>query len=185
MSDENPQHQTAAGEQKPPAESATSNPSTQETGDADLAQLQSDLERFRDLALRSQADFENFRKRSAREREDAVKYANATLLERLIPILDNFELGLAAARTSEGNSPILAGMEMVAKQISDFLADSGVQPIDAVGQPFDPNLHEALAHEESAEVEEGRVIRQMRRGFKLKDRLIRPANVVVSKGKPE
>ena len=187
MSDEN-QKTEAANEQKPadqkPTEAAGTPPAP-EADDGSLAQLQGDLERFRDLALRSQADFDNFRKRSAREREDAVKYANATLLERLIPILDNFELGLAAAKTSAESSPILAGMEMVAKQITDFLNDSGVQPIDAVGQKFDPNIHEALAQEESAEVEEGHVIRQMRRGFKLKDRLIRPANVVVSKGKPE
>ena len=145
-------------------------------------QLQADLERFRDLALRSQADFDNFRKRSAREKEDAVKFANANLLERLIPIIDNFELGLAAAG-SEANSPILAGMGMVAKQLNDFLADSGVTPIDAAGKAFDPNLHEAIAHEKDANVPEGMVIRQVRKGFKLKDRLLRPANVIVSSGR--
>src|SRR5438132_9639074 len=84
-----------------------------------MAQLQGDLDRFRDLALRSQADFENFRKRAAREKEDAVKYANAAFLERLIPILDNFELGLNAARSGAENSPIIAGMDMVAKQLND------------------------------------------------------------------
>jgi len=146
-----------------------------------FAQLQSDLERFRDLALRSQADFDNFRKRSAREKEDAVKYANASLLERLIPIIDNFELGLAAAGSAE-NSPILAGMSMVAKQLNDLLAEFGVAPIDAAGQTFDPNLHEAIAQAHDPTVPEGKVIRQVRKGFKLKDRLLRPANVIVSKG---
>jgi molecular chaperone GrpE len=169
-----------AEEQKPAAESASG-----ETDEMALAQLQSDLERFRDLALRSQADFDNYRKRAAREKKDAVKFANMSLLERLIPILDNFELGLAAARGSAKDSPILAGMEMVAKQLNDFLVDSGVQPIDATGQKFDPNLHEAIAHEQSDEVEEGKVIRQMRKGYKLKDRLLRAANVVVSKGRAE
>ena len=149
-----------------------------------LAQLQGDLDRFRDLALRSQADFENFRKRAAREKEDAVKYANASFLDRLIPILDNFELGLNAARASAGNSPILAGMDMVGKQLNDFLLASGVEPVNAEGLSFDPNLHEAVAQEESAEVAEGVIIRQLRKGYKLRDRLLRPATVVVSKGAP-
>jgi molecular chaperone GrpE len=147
-----------------------------------LTQLQGDLDRFRDLALRSQADFDNFRKRAAREKEDAVKYANANFLERLIPILDNFELGLGAARTGAENSPIIAGMDMVAKQLNDFLLSSGVEPVNGEGQPFDPNLHEAVAQEESADVAEGVVIRQLRKGYKLRERLLRPATVVVSKG---
>jgi molecular chaperone GrpE len=147
-----------------------------------LGQLQGDIERFRDLALRSQADFENFRKRAAREKEDAIKFANASFLERLIPILDNFELGLNAARTSAADSPILAGMDMVAKQLTEFLASSGVEAVNGEGQPFDPNLHEAVAHEESASVKEGVITRQLRRGYKLRDRLLRPATVVVSKG---
>jgi len=154
-------------------------PAEPEGGDeGSFNQLQADLERFKDLALRSQADFDNFRKRSAREKEEAVKYANGSLLERLIPIIDNFELGLAHAE----NSPLLAGMSMVARQLNDFLAESGVTPIDATGQTFDPNLHEAIAQEHNAEVPEGKVIRQVRKGFKLKDRLLRPANVIVSKG---
>jgi molecular chaperone GrpE len=102
----------------------------------------------------------------------------------LIPILDNFELGLNAARAGAANSPILAGMDMVAKQLSDFLVSSGVEAVNGEGQPFDPNLHEAVAQEESATVKEGVVIRQLRRGYKLRDRLLRPATVVVSKGAP-
>jgi len=153
-----------------------------ETEDSALAKLQGDMERFKDLALRSEADLQNFRKRAAREKEDALKYANAAFLERLIPILDNFDMGLTAAR-GDKNSAILAGFEMVAKQFQDFLAETGVQAIDAEGQKFDPNLHEALAQEASKDVPEGNVIRQMRRGYKLKDRLLRPANVIVSKGK--
>jgi len=144
--------------------------------------LQADLERFRDLALRSQADFENYKKRSAREKEEAIKYANSSLLEKLISIVDNFELGLEAARGEGEKSPIFSGMSMVLKQLLDFLADSGLQPIQAVGQKFDPNLHEAIAHEPSEKVPEGNVIRQTRRGYKLKDRLLRPSSVVVSSG---
>jgi len=147
--------------------------------------LQADLDRFRDLALRSQADFENYKKRAAREKEEAIKYANSSLLEKLIAIVDNFELGLEAARAEGEKSPVFSGMNMVLKQLMDFLNDSGLQPIDAAGKKFDPNLHEAIAHEPSDKVAEGSVIRQMRRGYKLKDRLLRPSSVVVSSGPAE
>jgi len=149
------------------------------------ATMQADLDRFRDLALRSQADFDNYKKRAAREREEAIKYANSSLLERLIAIVDNFELGLTAARAEGEGSPIYLGMSMVLKQLSEFLADNGLQPIDAEGQKFDPNLHEAIAHEPNADVAEGVVVRQTRRGYRLKDRLLRPSGVVVSSGAPE
>lgn len=148
----------------------------------DFEGLQADLDRFRDLALRSQADFENYKKRAAREKEEAIKYANSSLLEKLIAIVDNFELGLEAARAEGEKSPIFSGMSMVLKQLSDFLTENGLQPIDATGTKFDPNLHEAIAHEPSDEVPEGIVIRQMRRGYKMKDRLLRPSSVVVSSG---
>jgi molecular chaperone GrpE len=144
--------------------------------------LQADLDRFRDLALRSQADFENYKKRAAREKEEAVKYANSALLERLIPIVDNFELGLEAARGEGETSPVFSGMSMVLKQLMDFLTELGLQPIDATGQKFDPNLHEAIAHEPSDQFPEGVVTRQTRRGYRMKDRLLRPSSVVVSSG---
>lgn len=151
------------------------------TEDNALEQLQADVEKFRDLALRTQADFENFRKRSVRDKEDAIKSANSALLERLIPVLDNFEFGLQAAR-AEGSKGVVIGFEMVSKQLQDFLTNSGVEVVDAEGKVFDPNLHDALGQEASATVPEGHVVRQIRKGYKLKDRLIRPANVFVSKG---
>lgn len=154
-------------------------------GDDPTTRLQADLDRFRDLALRSQADFENYKKRSAREKEDAIKYANTSLLDRLLPIIDNFDLGLSAARGEGETSPIYSGMSLVLKQLKDFLTDSGLQPIEAVGQKFDPNLHEAIAHQPSAEVPEGSVILQTRRGYRFKDRLLRPSSVVVSSGVPK
>ena len=160
-------------------------PSPTVAGDADsddaMAGLQADLDRFRDLALRSQADFDNYKKRAAREKEDAVKYANSSLLQRLVSILDNFELGLAAAKTESERSPIYSGMVLVQKQLNDLLEENGLQTIEAEGKKFDPNLHEAIAHEPSA-VPEETVIRQARRGYRFKDRLLRPARVVVSRG---
>lgn len=146
-----------------------------------MATMQADLDRFRDLAARSQADFENYKKRCAREKEEGIKYANTSLLEKLVPIIDNFELGLSAAREHGEKSPIFSGMQMVLKQLEDFLAENGLQPIKAVGQKFDPNLHEAIAHEPN-EAPEGTVIRQTRRGYRFQDRLLRPSSVAVSSG---
>ena len=158
-------------------------PSAASDADSDdaMAGLQADLDRFRDLALRTQADFENYKKRAAREKEDAVKYANSSLLQRLVSILDNFELGLAAAKTESERSPIYSGMVLVQKQLNDLLEENGLQAIEAEGKKFDPNLHEAIAHEPSESAEET-VIRQARRGYRFKDRLLRPARVVVSSG---
>jgi molecular chaperone GrpE len=150
--------------------------------DLGVSQLQADLEKFRDLALRSQADFENYRKRSIREREEAVKFANFSLVEKLMPILDNFDLGLEAARASDGGAQIVSGMEMVRKQIEDFLSQIGVETLKAEGADFDPNFHEAVAQEPHAEIAEGKVIRQLRKGYRLRDRLVRAALVVVSGG---
>ena len=149
-----------------------------------LTQLKAELSKYKDVALRSVADLDNYRKRMAREKDDAIRYANSNFLERLIPILDNFELGLQAAKTGGSQSAVQDGMIMVFKQLQDFLASCGVETIDATGQHFDPNVHEAIAQEQNAEIAEGFVVRQLRKGYRLKDRLIRPANVVVSKGVP-
>src|SRR6202035_1386294 len=143
-----------------------------------MAGLQADLDRFRDLALRSQADFENYKKRSAREKEEAIKYANSALLERLVSIVDNFELGLAAAKEQGEQSPIYSGMILVQKQLNDLLVENGLHAIEAEGKKFDPNLHEAIAHGPSDQVPEGMVLRQTRRGYRFKDRLLRPAKVI-------
>ena len=150
----------------------------------ETAALKAEADRYRDQALRAAADLENFRKRMIREKEEAIRFANSGILEKLLPILDNFELGLDAARgdtATPGTKGIVDGFSMVHRQLGDFLVSSGLQPIDAVGQPFDPKLHEALAHETDASQEDGIVLRQMRRGYRLADRLIRPSSVIVNK----
>jgi molecular chaperone GrpE len=178
----NPEAATRFGEEPVKEESAGTD--SKQPGDAreQLGQLKAELDKYKDIALRSVADLDNYRKRMAREKDDAIRYANASFLERLIPILDNFELGLQAAKAGGSQSAVFDGMTMVFKQLQDFLASCGVETIDATGEHFDPNLHEAIAQEESSELEDGVVIRQLRKGYRLKDRLIRPANVVVSKG---
>src|SRR5437660_7021907 len=147
-----------------------------------MAGLQADLDRFRDLALRSQADFENYKKRAAREKEEAIKYANKSLLERLVGIIDNFELGLAAAKEQSADSPIYSGLVLVQKPLSDLLDENGRQPIEPEGRAFEPNLREAVDEEPTREYPEEIVVRQTRRGYRFKDRLLRPAKVVVSSG---
>src|SRR6201982_2809936 len=100
-------------------------------GEDPVAAMQADLDRCRDLAMRSQADFENYKKRSAREKEEAIKYANKSLLEKLVGIIDNFELGLEAAKEQGADSPIYSGMVLVQKQLNDLLGENGLQPIEA------------------------------------------------------
>jgi len=137
---------------------------------------------WRDRAMRTQAELENFRKRMTRERGEAIQYANAGLLESLLPIIDNFEMGLKAARSESEDSVIYQGMNMVFRQTQDFLRDNGIEAVDSVGDVFDPNRHEAVEQQFSDEVEEGHIIAELRRGYRLGDRLLRAANVIVSKG---
>jgi molecular chaperone GrpE len=141
-----------------------------------------EAEKFRDLAMRTAADFDNYRKRAAREKEDAIRYANSSLLEGLLPVADNFELGLDAARSAPDAAAILQGLGMVARQFRDFLSSAGLEEITTEGAEFDPNLMESVGHEHDAKIAEGKVLRQTRRGYKLRDRLLRPASVFVSKG---
>ncbi len=177
--------ESPGSEGNPEASAAESAPAP-ETAETRAARLQGEIDKLRDQALRDRADIDNTRKRLQREKEDAVRYANGSLLEKLLPILDNFELGMMEARRTAGEgSAVLIGMGMVQKQLEAFLTESGLTVIDATGQKFDPNLHEALGEEPSAEVPEGNVIRQQRKGYKLRERLLRPASVFVSKGKGE
>ena len=162
------------GENAPAAE-----PSVEER----LAKLQAEVAQSREQALRDRADLENTRKRLQREKEEAVKYANANLLEELLPVVDNFELGLMAARQAPEAAAVVSGMAMVQKQLEGFLSKNGMTAAGEAGDKFDPNLHDALGEEPNANVPEGHVIRVQRKGYKLKDRLLRPASVFVSKGK--
>jgi molecular chaperone GrpE len=129
------------------------------------------------------ADLENYRKRAQRERHDAARYANAALLERLLPTLDHFDMALAASDQSDASSleSLRTGIQLVHQQLKAALGESGLETIDAQGQVFDPRLHEALSQEESATLPEGHVVRQLRKGYRLHDRLLRPASVVVAR----
>ncbi len=174
---DSPDPKSQAPQDAPAAEAAA-------TPDSDAAldpweELEADVAKWKELSLRTAAEMDNLRKRTAREREEAIRYANQRLLEELLPVIDNFEMGMQAAAQDTG-SMIYIGMDMVRRQLNDFLSSQGVEEIDTSGV-FDPNIHEAVAQEDCAKGEEGRILRVTRRGFKLRDRLLRPASVVVSK----
>ncbi len=134
--------------------------------------------KWKEISLRTAAEMDNLRKRTAREREDAVRYANSRLLEELLPVIDNFEMGMQAA-SEDTKSMIYIGMDMVRKQLNEFLSAQGVEEVPTDGL-FDPNLHDAVAQEPCDKGEEGRILKVSRRGYKLQDRLLRPASVTVS-----
>ena len=142
--------------------------------------LEEQVAEWRERAIRSAADLENFRKRMEREKGEARRYANQSLLEELLPVLDNFHMGLDAA-SADAESMIFRGMEMVKKQLDDFLSGQGVEEVSAEGKMFDPAVHEAVSQEDCEASPEGSVLRVVRRGFKMGERLLRPANVVVSR----
>jgi molecular chaperone GrpE len=134
--------------------------------------------------LRTTADFDNFKKRAARERQEAIKFANESLLQKLIPVLDNFDMALAAAQTSgkgDAVQSLQTGVNMIYQQLKAALTEAGLEELDAADKPFDPNFHEAVSQKETAEVPEGHVVQQLRKGYKFRDRLLRPASVVVAK----
>ncbi len=137
-----------------------------------------------DRLLRVTADFDNFKKRTTRERQEAARYAYAPLLQKLIPVLDNFDMALAAADNSQPDAvaSLKAGIAMIYQQMRKALAESGLQEIDALRKPFDHCWHEAVSEQPTTDVPEGHVVQQLRKGYKLHDRLLRPAGVVVAKG---
>jgi len=136
-----------------------------------------------DRLLRTQADLENYRKRAVRERQDAIQSAQATLLGRILPALDSFEMAMAATRAGEGQNleSLRMGLDLAYGQLKMALSEAGLEEIEAAEQVFDPNVHEALSQQESAAVPEGHVLQQVRKGYRLKERLIRPASVIVAK----
>ena len=137
---------------------------------------------YEDRYLRSVADLDNFRKRAIREKEDIRRLANATLIEDLLPIMDNFALGLAAAQDQPEAKSITEGFALVSNQLTEVLKQNGVEELDPLGEPFDPNSHECVAQQASETVPEDHIIAVNRKGYLLNKRLLRPAHVLVSSG---
>ena len=144
--------------------------------------LEIEAAKWKDQAIRTAAELDNYRKRMAREKQDAVRYGNQRLLEELLPVLDNFNMGMQAAAQEEG-SMLYMGMDMVQKQLSEFLSAQSVEEVPAeTGGEFDPNIHEAISQEANEEVEDGKIIRVVRKGYRIGERLLRPSNVTVALG---
>lgn len=142
--------------------------------------LEQKLEETTNRVLRMQADYDNFRRRTQKEKESAAKYRSQILAEKLIPALDNFERGMMIDAQSEETKSLLQGMEIVYRQFKEALAEEGIEPIESVGQPFDPHRHQAIMQTESDEFESNVVVEEMQKGYMLKDRVIRPAMVKVN-----
>ena len=135
---------------------------------------------MRERLLRLQADFENFKKRIEREKEDYHRLATASLLIKLLPVIDNFDRALAAAPRSEGEAAIHRGVTLIHRQLMEELKREGLVPMEAVGEPFDPSHHEAVATDSSSDLPPNTVVEEVQRGYFFRDRLLRPAAVRVS-----
>lgn len=148
-----------------------------------LNALSADMATERDRVLRISADFDNFRKRTERERLSLLSNAQGEVLESLLPVLDNFERAKSQIKVeTEGEEKINNSYQSIYKQFLELLNSLGVKAVETVGTAFDPLLHEAIMREESTEYDEGVIIQEFRKGFKLGDRLLRPAMVKVSAG---
>ena len=149
-----------------------------------LAQLEEERARLAQQLLRLKADFENYRRRMQRQLEGIRLAANEELIKDLLPVLDNFERAMQAKREEQAEDPFFQGMEMVFRGLQEALANHGLQPIEAVGQPFDPNLHEAVAMEGTGG-EDLSVLAQVQTGYLLHDKVLRHTKVLVGQGEEE
>jgi molecular chaperone GrpE len=172
-------------EQESPDSPAPSSAATQaeqpDTG-ADIAEVQKQRDDYYDRLLRKTAEFDNYRKRTERERIQLSEAAAADLIADLLPLVDDLERAMNADPGSEGAAAIRRGVELIQQQLLETLRKRGVKPIQALGEDFDPNFHQAVSHEAAEGRRDGEVIEEFRRGYMLGDRLLRPAMVKVAKG---
>ncbi len=169
-------------EETPEAASEEQEATPTEPEMTELEKAQAEAAEMKTRYLRSVADMENYRKRMAREKQDIIRGAAASVIESLLPVLDNMKLGLQAAENHPEAKDVTTGFKMVEDQLKKSLSEQGLEELVPDGQAFDPNLHECIAHQPSGEVAEDHVIQTVRAGYRLNDRLIRAANVIVSSG---
>lgn len=152
--------------------------------ESELEQLRAKVTELEDARLRALADFENYKKRMARQYDEVVRGANDRLLGDLLEVVDNFERALQHVNGGANDESLQKGTELIYSQMVDLLKRYDVEPIESVGQPFDPNLHEALMQMASDEYDEGVVVQELAKGYKQCDRVLRFAKVAVCSGKP-
>jgi molecular chaperone GrpE len=154
-------------------------PQQEDTQPDPLEEVRRERDAVQDRLLRTAAEFDNYRKRMDRERRDLAEFTAGEVMKELLPIIDNLERALQAAAQDD---PLRKGVELIHKQMLEMLRKRGVKPIEALGADFDPNFHQAVIHEESAQHREGEVMEELQRGYVVGDRLLRPAMVKVAKG---
>ena len=173
----NGEHELPAGENEPDIiEEGAAEPEA--VRDEELRRLKQEREELYDRLARMQAEFDNARKRAAKEQAEFREYAAAEAIKPLLPILDSLERALAHAPAGD---ELRAGVELIHKQMLDALAKLGLRPIPALGEPFDPHLHQAVQMVDTTEAPDHQVLEELQRGYKLKDRLLRPAMVRVAR----
>ena len=163
-----------------PAEGGASTPGL--SAEEQLAKAKEEAQKFRDNWHRAEADFQNYKRRTEQEREELRRFGNVSIIINLLPVLDDFERAFASLDSHLAGLSWFDGMLLIYRKLRQLLENAGVKPIETEGQAFDPRFHEAVAHVEG---EEGKVISEVQRGYKLHDRVLRPAMVVVGKGKPQ
>jgi molecular chaperone GrpE len=162
-------------------ETSPANPVAQAGAGAisEIEKVKAERDALLDRLARLQAEFDNARKRAVREQQDFREYAAADVIKSLLPALDSFERALKTSRNDK--SEFRNGVELIYRQLQDALQKAGVQPIAAIGQPFDPRFHEAIEMVDTTDVPDHQVIDELQRGYKLRDRLLRPAMVRVAR----
>jgi molecular chaperone GrpE len=150
-----------------------------------IGEIKKNSEKNYDLYLRSQADLDNMKKRFQKEKDGLIKFANDSLVKQLLPVADSLEKALAHSEESASADAIREGIELTNKELANTLKNIGVEEIEALGKPFDPNLHDAMYEQEDDSVEPGTVLEELQKGYLLNKRLLRPSRVAVSKGKIE
>jgi molecular chaperone GrpE len=177
MSDESPAHENVADPSHPAASAETE---ARKRLQAELDAKTREAESLQDRNLRLMAEFDNARKRAAREREDYTRFANESLIRELLPVLDNFDRALLAAKNESGAGAVTAGIELIHRELLRVLEKFGATPFSSLGQPFDPERHEAIARVQTTEHPEMTVVAETARGYLLNGKVLRPAMVSVT-----
>ena len=163
--------------------SETSGADTDEDSDSALTAAKSEAEKYRDMALRAEAEMQNLRRRSERDVQNAHKFGAERLIQNLLPVVDSLEKAVEASQQAETaeDDPQLEGLKLCLKLFTDVLIKEGIEVVEPLGEPFDPNVHEALSMIENPDMEPNTVMAVIQKGYRLHERLVRPAMVMVSK----
>ncbi|EFM12732.1 GrpE protein [Paenibacillus curdlanolyticus YK9] len=174
------QEQQAHNEEQNAADQPQEETTPQSASEARIAELEQQIEEQQQRYLRAQADFDNFRRRTIKEREELAQYATSKLLTELLPVVDNFDRAINAAKQNNDFDALSKGVDMISRQFNQVLEQEGLQPMNVIGEPFNPEFHQAVMQESSAEHEEGTILEELQKGYMLKEKVLRPAMVKVS-----